>query len=189
MFLLYGFDQIFDIVYGHVGTPSSSEDSRYDRIEAPTLSESHKRPQRRNYVRMNVCDACKLEVLLWPKFSVSDNQHVPSGRYSQGKLLDISLGGAQIGLDTAEGRNFKKKQTISCEFKYCQPSFLLDAQIINVLPTADGRGISLSVEFIELEKNAEGQQQLKRVCESTSRYWQVEAHVCTSSAKMRQNQL
>lgn len=174
VFSIYGFDQIFDIVDGYVETPSSSEDSTYDRTEAPTLKEGHKRPQRRNYVRMNVYEACILEVSLWPKSSASDNQYVPSECCSQGRLLDISLGGAQIGLDATEERDFKKKQTLSCKFKSYQTSFLLDAQIIEVLPTADGRGISLGVKFFGLKNNPEGQQSLKRFCESIERYWQVE---------------
>lgn len=177
VFSIYGFDQIFNIVDSHPEIANSFENSTDDRTEAPTLTEGGKRSERRNYVRMRVCETAKLEVLLWHKSSLSDDQYVPIESSFRGRLLDISLSGTQIGLDVTEKHDFKKKQTVGLEFKPYQTPFLLDAQIREVLPTVNGRGTSLSAEFIGLKKNAEGRQSLKRFCESMERYWQVEEHV------------
>ena len=174
VFSVYGFDQIFTVAYEPIVIPSSSEDSQCDETELPCLAKDDKRPQQRNYERLKVCESCELEVSLWHKTGASDEQHTPIELCFRGRLLDVSLGGAQIGLNAIEEHNFRKKQTIRLEFKAYQTSFLLDAQIREVLPTADGRGICLGVEFIRVKSNSESQLILEQFCESIERYWLVE---------------
>jgi anti-anti-sigma regulatory factor len=177
VFSIYGFDQIFEIVNGHIGTFSSSEDSTADRTEAPDAINGVKKPQRRRYVRMKVCEACLLEVSLWHESIASDNQHVLMKHHSKGRLLDVSLCGAQIGLDAEELHYFKKDQAIRLELKPYQTSLLLDAQITEVLLTADGKGICVGVEFTGLEKNDKGRQGVEQLCNSIEQYWQLKEPV------------
>lgn len=175
--------------------------------------------QRRSYFRVDVPKSLKVNVLLWhrrrnrgTKNEMRDTKD-EIRNYWQGRLVDISAGGAQIVVDgrvsqrpvsglgsvaqrpegsefakncEMEAPDFKKGQFIGLRFTpmpYETP-LMFDAQIRNILPTADGKSICLGLQIVGLEASAEGRQVLQRLCNVVERYYQINQ----SSAKQQDMQ-
>jgi hypothetical protein len=116
----------------------------------------------------------------------------------QGRLIDISAGGMQViaffekeaeshnpdenqpasdecGTSNIENMNFKKGQFIGLRFTplpYETP-LILSAQIRNVLPTEDGKGISIGLQIVGLEASPEGHEVLTRLISVVGKYYQI----------------
>ncbi len=164
--------------------------------------------QRRSYFRVDVPKSLKVNVLLWhrrwnrgSKNEIRDTKD-EIRNYWQGKLVDISAGGAQIVVDgrvsaravsglvsvaqrpegsqfaknrEMEAPDFKKGQFIGLRFTpmpYETP-LMFDAQIRSILPTADGKSICLGLQIVGLEASVEGRQVLQRLCNVVERYYQI----------------
>jgi hypothetical protein len=154
-------------------------------LEAPDRIEI---VQRRSYFRVEVPESLKVNVLLWHRGqqnmdSKSDEEQlgtdggdqVPAGHYWQGRLIDISAGGAQIALSSADGQDFRNGQFIGIRFTpmpYETP-LMFSAQIRNILPTADGKSSCLGVQTVGLEASPEGREVLQRLCGVVERYYQI----------------
>jgi hypothetical protein len=140
--------------------------------------------QRRNYFRVNVPETLNVKVLLWHrsgKHSHSNIKHdevIEIHNCFQGRLMDISAGGAQAVVPSqndAGKKSFKKGQFISMRFTplpYEKP-LMLSAQIRNILPTADEKNASLGLQFVGLEASPEGREILNRLIGIVERYYQI----------------
>jgi hypothetical protein len=138
--------------------------------------------QRRSYFRVDVPKSLKVNVMFWHRCS-NGSHPTPPEHYSEGKLADISAGGAQIVVDTGQGLEFKAGQFIGLQFTpmpYEAP-LTFDAQIRNTLATADKKGICLGIQIVGLEASPEGRQVLERLCNVVERYYRINQ----SSAKER----
>ncbi|HLB75386.1 MAG TPA: PilZ domain-containing protein [Sedimentisphaerales bacterium] len=102
------------------------------------------------------------------------------GRYARGRLVDISAGGAQIVLDDpGDGSpgepHFRTGQFIGIRFTplpYETP-LVLNAQIRNALPRADGDSIYLGLQIVGLEASPEGRQVLARLVGVVERFYKM----------------
>jgi len=131
--------------------------------------------QRRSYFRVEVPGSLRVNVLLWHRGRGVDNGQVPPNRYWQGRLVDISAGGAQIAVDAAEGQDFKNGQFVGLRFTpmpYKMP-LMFDGQIRSVLPTVDGKSTCLGLQIVGLEASPEGHQLLQRLCSVAEQYYQI----------------
>ena len=131
--------------------------------------------QRRNYYRVNVPGALKVDVALWHRCRMNGERRVPPSHYWQGKLVDISAGGAQVAVDAGQRPDFKKGQFIGLRFTpmpYEMP-LMFSAQIRSILPTADGRSICVGLQMVGLEASSEGRGILRRLCDVVERYYQM----------------
>jgi hypothetical protein len=149
--------------------------------------------QRRNYFRVNVPESLKVKVLLWPRSGrreQADPKHdaaIETNNYCQGRLMDISAGGAQIIVPNQnnagqassclllEGASFKRGQFVSMRFTplpYEIP-LILNAQIRNILPTADRKNASFGLQFVGLEASPEGREVLSRLIGFVEKYYQI----------------
>jgi hypothetical protein len=140
--------------------------------------------QRRSYFRVNVPESLKVKMLLWHrngKHGQTELKHDTAGEMHnccQGRLMDISAGGAQVILSNqndAGKANFKKGQFISMRFTplpYETP-LVLSAQIRNVLPTADDQNASLGLQIVGLEASSEGREVLTRLIGIVEKYYQI----------------
>jgi hypothetical protein len=138
--------------------------------------------QRRSYFRVDVPKSLKVNVMFWRRSANSKDQTPPEHCW-QGKLADISAGGAQIVADAGQGPEFKTGQFVGLQFTpvpYETP-LAFDAQIRNILPTADNKGICLGLQIVGLEASPEGRQVLQRLCNVVERYYRINQ----SSAKER----
>ncbi|MCL5282163.1 MAG: PilZ domain-containing protein [Planctomycetes bacterium] len=179
--------------------------------------------QRRSYFRVNVPASLRVNVVLWHRTghrASDDRLHA----YCEGRLVDISAGGAQVvvplkhgaaggpaGLDTnsaspasnaasagalqqtvmgaaqappagaapradAPGTaDFRKGQFLGVRFTpmpYEVP-LMFNAQIRNVLPTADHAGLCLGLQIVGLEASEDGRQTLSRLAQVVERYHQI----------------
>jgi c-di-GMP-binding flagellar brake protein YcgR len=149
--------------------------------------------QRRNYFRVNVPESLKVKVLLWPRSGRREQADpkydaaIETHNCCQGRLMDISAGGAQIIVSNQNdagqaspslllgGASFKKGQFVSMRFTplpYEIP-LILNAQIRNILPTADERNASLGLQFVGLEASPEGREVLSRLIGIVEKYYQM----------------
>jgi hypothetical protein len=131
--------------------------------------------QRRSYFRVDVPGSLKVNVLLWHRSRRTDDGQVPPSNYWQGRLVDISAGGAQIAIDAAQGQEFKKGQFIGLRFTpmpYELP-LMLNAQIRSILPTVDGKSTCLGLQLVGLEASPEGHRVLQRLCNVVEQYYQI----------------
>lgn len=133
--------------------------------------------QRRSYFRVDVPESLEVSVTLWHHRHTKGegDRLVPPEHYWQGRLADISAGGAQIAIDAAQRPDFRRGQFIGLRFTpapYEKP-LMLDAQIRDVLPTADGESICLGLRIVGLEASRQGQEVLSRLVEVVERYYQI----------------
>jgi hypothetical protein len=153
-----------------------------DRLEAV---------ERRSYFRVNVPESLKINALLWHRRSERDAKNRIQGmsegihNYCKGRLVDISAGGARVVISHPNGvsqdsfraatADFKKGQFVGMRFTpmpYETP-LVLNAQIRNVLQTADGKSTSLGLHIVGLEASPEGRRVLNRLISVVQRYYQI----------------
>jgi len=158
--------------------------------------------QRRSYFRVNVPESLKVSVVLWHR-TIGDQPNRESSdstgqvrRYYQGRLIDISAGGAQVVIDGAstsseqsdstksasgsaplstQKPDFKEGQFVGMRFTplpYETP-LMFNAQIRHILPTADGRSICAGLQIVGLESSREGRQVLARLVGFVERYYRM----------------
>jgi hypothetical protein len=156
--------------------------------------------QRRSYFRVNVPESLRVNVVLWHR-SQKDLSILRSSatakdeperqtsemtsqthNYYQGILVDISAGGAQVIVDAgqapvpcAQVPDFKKGQFIGLRLTplpYEMP-LMFNAQIRNILPTADNKSVYLGLQIVGLESSREGRQVLSRIVGVVERYYRM----------------
>jgi hypothetical protein len=155
--------------------------------------------QRRSYFRVDVPSSLKVNVMLWhrrytdemPEMQQSakgetsptggiesqttESRWIPKECYWQGRLIDISAGGVQIVVETAQKPDFKRGQFIGLRFTpmpYEMP-LMFDAQIRSILPTAGEKSICIGLRIVGLEASPEGRQVLQRLCNIAEHYYQI----------------
>jgi hypothetical protein len=140
--------------------------------------------QRRSYFRVSVPESLRVNVVLWHRKSNQGSKET-AHKYYEGRLTDISAGGAQLvvplrgrgGGDpsaTSEAE-FHKGQFVGVRFTpmpYETP-LMFNAQIRNVLPTADHQSLCLGLQIVGLEASDEGRQVLSRLAAVVDRYYQI----------------
>ena len=160
--------------------------------------------QRRSYFRVQVPESLKVNVLLWHRGRSEDEDDpyrrqaqqaqkretkYESQNYCQGRLIDISAGGAQVVIQNQsdakpdvsrdsgkdQRQDFKKGQFIGVRLTpmpYETP-LVFNAQIRNVLPDADSRSAYLGLQIVGLEASPEGRRILSRLVGVVERYFKV----------------
>ena len=177
----YAFDRIFEVVSDTqiaLKPPTQISSAGTLVFGTPDGAEPYKR---RNYIRMNICKIMKVNVLLWHRREKEDNLDVPWDSCWEGRLVDISEGGAQIAVDVTQRSDIKKDNFIRLQFAPIpyETALTFDAQIKNISPAADNKITCLGVQFVGLEANPEGKKSLRWLCNSEERYF--EARVLTTA--------
>ncbi len=171
--------------------------------------------QRRSYYRVDVPESLKVKVIMWHRSGkreakkqiedAAEDVH----NYCQGRLVDISAGGAQVVVSYSDQAgcpesvrreskgnasrtfcagelDFRKGQFVGMRFTpmpYETP-LVVSAQIRNILPTADGRSASLGLQIVGLEASPEGREVLARLIGIVEQYYQINQ----SGARQRDTQ-
>ena len=174
-FNLYGFDKVFEIADGSqiVLTPSQRQHST-GILELHT-SGSTRTVERRKYVRLHIPAPLTIDVLLWHGGRKDDYHKRLPGHCWRGRLVDISEGGAQVAIDASEGALLAKGRLVGLEFRPKATEALLtfDAQVREILPTADEKNTCVGLQFVALEANPEGHYALERLCNSDSLFYEA----------------
>ena len=95
--------------------------------------------------------------------------------YWQGRLIDISAGGAQIVVDASQKASFRKGQFLTIRFTptpYELP-LMFNVQIRNILPTINNQSLCLGLQIIGLEASSEGHETLQRLCTIVEQYYKM----------------
>ena len=171
--------------------------------------------QRRSYYRVDVPESLRVKVIMWhrsgkreAKKQIEDTAE-DVHNYCQGRLVDISAGGAQVVVSYSDQAgcpesvrreskgnasrtfcagelDFRKGQFVGMRFTpmpYETP-LVVSAQIRNILPTADGRSASLGLQIVGLEASPEGREVLARLISIVEQYYQINQ----SGARQRDTQ-
>jgi hypothetical protein len=140
--------------------------------------------QRRSYFRVNVPESLKVNVVLWHRTG-SRQVTEPTHNYFEGRLMDISAGGAQVIVPARSGRDntapgtgvfdFHKGQFIGVRFTPLpfETPLVFNAQIRNILPTADHSALCLGLQIVGLEASDEGRHVLARIASVVERYYDL----------------
>ena len=133
---------------------------------------------RRSYFRVSIPESKPVNVCLWHRRRGENEYSDVEGEGFEGRLIDISAGGAQIAMDSSKGCDFRKGQFIVYEFepKDGTEPLRLNAQIRNILPTADEGYICLGLQMVGLEADEKGRELLKRLCDVVEYYYQLAAN-------------
>ena len=93
----------------------------------------------------------------------------------QGKLVDISAGGAQIAVDAAYKPDFRKGQFIRLQFTPMPYETPLEfgAQVRSILPTVDNKNVCFGLQMVGLEASSEGRSALQRLCNIAEQYHRI----------------
>jgi hypothetical protein len=133
----------------------------------------------------------RVNVVLWHRTGhrlTDERTHA----YSEGCLMDISAGGAQVIVPCRDARScvspasgqggaaagasdFRKGQFLGVRFTpmpYETP-LMFDVQVRNVLPTADHTSLCLGLQIVGLEASEEGRQVLGRLAKVVECYHQI----------------
>lgn len=133
--------------------------------------------ERRKCARLHVPSSLEINVHLWHSGRKDDYHKMRPGRYWNGRLVDISEGGAQVAINAVdiEDTTLCKGQLLGLEFraKPMEPLLVFDAQIREILPTADGMNTCLGLQFVGLEVNPYGREGLKKLCSSEAIYYEA----------------
>ena len=183
IFNLYGFDSIFEIAdTSEVVLRPSVHQLNTGTLELRSpVRDGWRHPdnvrplQKRKYVRLHVPSPLAIDVLLWHGGRKDDYHKMLPGHSWRGRLVDVSEGGAQVAINAAEETSLGKGRLVGLEFRPKPTESLLafDAQIREMLPTADGKNICLGLEFVGLEANSEGRQGLQKLCDSEGIYYEA----------------
>ncbi len=161
--------------------------------------------QRRSYFRVDVPQSLKVKVVLWhrgnrhqAKKLIQNEADDQAHNYCQGRLIDISAGGAQVIVPylneqespaaprrdskgnvsrsfSAGELDFRKGQFVGMRFTpmpYEMP-VMVSAQIRNILPTSDGNSVSLGLQIVGLEASPEGREVLAQLISIVEHYYQI----------------
>jgi hypothetical protein len=190
---------VFDTTVLDLGPSSDSANGGTMVLAVPDRVEV---VQRRSYFRVSVPESLKVNVVLWHRSQklLSEGQTPEdmtshTHKYYQGRLVDISAGGAQAVVDAgppllSSDRNtrgqeptseravepdFKKGQFVGLRLTpmpYEMP-LMFNAQIRSILPTADNKSIYLGLQIVGLESSREGRQVLSRIVSVVERYYRM----------------
>lgn len=121
--------------------------------------------QRRAFERQQVPANLKVKCLFWHRGYLDDIQTAPAEQYWQGRLLNLSSGGAQIAVDLDLKDYFSKGQLVGVQFtpmSYQRP-LLLEAHVKYLIEQSDQGQFLVGVEFLGLEASADGREVLHRL--------------------------
>ncbi|MBN1506371.1 MAG: PilZ domain-containing protein [Sedimentisphaerales bacterium] len=140
--------------------------------------------QRRSYFRVNVPDSLKVTVVIWHR-SGSRQVREPMHNYYESRLMDLSAGGAQVVVPVRNGKTesapgagafeFHKGQFVGVRFTPLpfETPLVFNAQIRNILPTADHSALCLGLQIVGLEASEDGRQTLARIATVVERYYDM----------------
>jgi hypothetical protein len=150
--------------------------------------------QRRSYFRVNVPASLKVNVVMWHRLS-SRKPGEPPHSYCEGRLVDVSAGGAQVVIPLKVSQSgqppkrddveFHRGQFIGARFTpmpYEMP-VMFNAQVRNILPTADRQGLCLGLQIVGLEASDEGRQTLSHLASIVDHYYQMNQTEAAASGR------
>jgi len=128
--------------------------------------------QRRGYERATVPMGLHVKVVFWHRGYSDDSREVPLDNYWEGKLVNLSAGGAQIHIDHQQEPNFRNGQLVGLQFTpMCyQKPILVEGQIKHLAKSFSDNKLQLGIEFLGLEADSEGRTKLHQILTVVEKY-------------------
>lgn len=137
-----------------------------------TLPDRIEKMPRRAYQRQPVPASLNVNVLFWHRGYADDSSETPEENYWQGKLLNLSAGGAGVVIPLELAQNFRPCQLVGLQFtpmSYQKP-VLLEGQLVHIQPDPDKDLLQLGIEFLGLEVTDDGRNILHRLMDIVNDY-------------------
>lgn len=164
------FKYIFDTTVHRVGP-----EGLYGRVLL-NIPDKVERIERRVYHRQPVPDSMKIKIMFWHRGYLSDDiEGSPDEFYWQGRLLNLSAGGAQFEIESECHKHFKVSQLLDLQFTpLCyQKPLLLESHVIYLKDQPKSNALKIGVEFLGLEAGPEGREILSRILEVVDQYQEI----------------
>ncbi|MCI0499706.1 MAG: PilZ domain-containing protein [Planctomycetales bacterium] len=141
------------------------------------------RIERRMYHRQPVPAAMKVKVMFWHRGYMDDCDEKPRELYWEGRLLNLSVAGAQFETDMRQKDNFKVGQLLGVQFTPMsyQIPLLLESYVRYLKDLPDNGHFRIGVEFLGLEASPEGRDVLARIRRIVSAYEAMNNSDCSAS--------
>lgn len=150
-------------------TTVSAVDSGGIEVDFPETAE---RMQRRAYERQPVPSDLKVKSLFWHRGYLDDSDKKPAEQYWQGRLVNLSAGGAQIAVDMDQKEHFCSGQLLGVQFtpmSYQKP-LLLESHVRYFIDEPEHHQFLVGVEFLGLEASSQGREALERLVDVINQY-------------------
>jgi len=146
--------------------------------------EKMERLQRRAYQRVSVPAGLNIKVLFWHRGYTDDWTEAPLENYWQGRLVNLSAGGAYVTVESDQRVNFRIRQVLGLQFTPMphEKPILLEAQVIHLQEDAETGTLNIGAEFLGLEAAGEPRQKLHRLREIVEKYDDENNHRPADSA-------
>ncbi len=144
-------------------------------LESPDISE---KVERRVYHRQSVPANTKVKVLFWHRGYEDESESEPAESYWEGRLLNLSAGGARFEIKIEHNDYFRVGQFLGIQFtpmSYQKP-LLLESHVKYTEEQSDNLHFRIGVEFLGLEASPEGRQILNRILEVIDGYEEMNNH-------------
>lgn len=128
--------------------------------------------QRRAYERQPIPAGLNVRAMFWHRGHLHETDTAPHEDYWQGKIENLSAGGAMIRVDRALQDCFSIGQLVGVQFtpmSYQKP-LLLEGHIRHLKTPSDLNALLVGVEFLGLEASPEGREILHRLLEVIDAY-------------------
>ena len=152
-----------------VAEPSGAKDTRKITLEKPDVIE--KMP-RRAYRRQPVPAGMNVRAMFWHRGYQNESERRPVEDYWQGKLENLSAGGAMIRVEPTHRDFFSMGQIVGLQFtpmSYQKP-LLLEGHVRHLQTPPEQDVLLVGVEFLGLEASSEGRDTLHRLLEVIGHY-------------------
>ena len=130
---------------------------------------------RRSYFRVQIPKSLNVITKIGLPEYQNDSYKIPEKTYWQGRLIDISAGGAQIVVDRNLSKNFKHGMAITFELAQIPQTkpLTLNAQIRNIIPTANEKNMCMGLQIVGLEASPQGHKKLARLITIVEKYYNL----------------
>ena len=126
---------------------------------------------RRSYFRVRVPDKLSIDVDIKLRRRRKDGDD----KYCRGKLIDLSAGGLQVGIENSLRPELREGQYVKVKFSPlpAEAAIEFSAQIRNILPTADGKYLCFGLQIVGIEASKKGREVLSRLVGITELYYEL----------------
>lgn len=136
------------------------------------LPEKIEKMQRRAYERQPIPAELNVRATFWHRGYMHSSKQAPHEDYWQGKLENLSVGGAKIRVGPEQSDAFSTGQLVGVQFTpMCyQKPLLLEGHVRHLDPLAGDGSLTVGVEFLGLEASADGHNMLHRLLDVIDAY-------------------
>jgi len=152
----------------------SSGDADAGRIVVEIPDKIEKMP-RRAFERQPIPAGLNVRAMFWHRGHLNDPDQTPQEDYWQGKLENLSAGGAMIRVAAEQRDFFSIGQLVGVQFtpmSYQKP-LLLEGHVRHLNSTPEPDNLLVGVEFLGLEASPEGREALHRLLDVIDAYEQL----------------